>query len=91
MYANVELLHHLFHAGERVGLVFEAQNQDAVELARDRVDVGDVGAVGAGIFRGAGGSDFLAARLLRGRQEDGEGGNQEQFLHMNSIGQEDSG
>ena len=65
---------HFFEAGEQIGAEFEAQHDNALQMAADGKHVGHIGAVGLGVDRRiAGGMADLAARLLRGqRQARGE-------------------
>src|ERR1700722_325416 len=46
---NVFLLHHFLHAGKQVRLVLESENDYAIEVTSDGVDVGHRGTVGLGI------------------------------------------
>src|SRR5258708_23609508 len=48
--ANLLLLDHLLHSGEQIGVELEPKDQNAVELTFDSENVGDLVAVGFGIF-----------------------------------------
>src|ERR1700722_12615073 len=47
--SDVLLLHHFLHTGEQVSLVFETENDNAIEVTRNGVDVGHRGTVCLGI------------------------------------------
>src|ERR1035441_2859439 len=57
------LLHHFLEAGQQVGIELEAQDDDAIELGGDRVDVGYLFAQALGVVRRVGGriGDLAAA------------------------------
>lgn len=78
---DVLFLDHLLDAGQQIGVVLEAQDNDAVEFSRDRVDIGHFRAVGFGVVlrRGRLG-DFDAGALGREREET-ERQQEEEFLH----------
>ena len=64
--ADLFLFDHLFQPGKQVGVVLEAEYDNALEMSTDRVHVGHLIAVGLGVVgRVRGRMDDLATSLLR--------------------------